>query len=269
MKRGFDGEWPKVEVLDPGSFTASGGLGRDDREEPLPGLFFTGTDTGVGKTFITAAVTRLLRRQGHRVGVCKPVATGALPGPAGCISEDTRRLAEAAGLAEEWRRVTPWAWVEPVAPPVAARCHGIALTLTQLAHAVRAWYSPGAVVLVEGVGGLLCPLTEQETVADLVAVLRMPLVVVTRRGLGTLNHTLLTLEVARARGLKVAGIVINEAVKEGGLAAATNVAELERRIDVPVLAVVPCQADGHAMDGSVLAGCDWWRLCFSQQPKHP
>jgi dethiobiotin synthetase len=229
-------------------------------------LFFTGTDTGVGKTWVVAGVARVLRGQGHRVGVCKPVATGASWVEDAWRSEDTCRLAEAAGLTSGLERVTPWAFPEPVAPPVAARCHGIRLTLEGLAGAVRAWSEAGVAVLVEGVGGFLCPLTECATVADLAAVVGLPLVVVARRSLGTLNHTLLTLEAARARDLQVAGVVVNETARPEGLAEMTNVAELARRAGVPLLAVVRYQAPGELPDRTALGRVDWWRLCHRGQP---
>jgi dethiobiotin synthetase len=235
----------------------------------VPGLFFTGTDTGVGKTFVTAAVARLLRRQGRTVTVSKPVATGAAAVEGRWLSDDTLRLAEAAGLPDNLEAVTPWAFPEPVAPPVAARRHGVTLTLDALRQAVLRLSRPGAAVLVEGVGGLLCPLTETETVADLAAALRLPLVVVARRSLGTLNHTLLTLEVARGRGLAVAGLVVNETTPVQDLADQTNVAELQRRAGVPLLAVVPHQRPGGEPEDSSLARVDWWRLCFSFRPGDP
>jgi dethiobiotin synthetase len=224
------------------------------------GLFFTGTDTGVGKTLVTAAVARLLRRQGHPVGVCKPVATGAVRVAGRWLSDDTVRLADAAGETD-LGAITPFAFPDPAAPPVAAKQQGAALTLLALIEAVRARCRPGAALLVEGVGGLLCPLTESETVADLGADLGLSLILVARRSLGTLNHTLLTLEVARARGLRVAGVVVNETVRPEGLADATNVEELRRRIDVPLLAVVPHQAEPGAGEVPALAAVDWWRLC--------
>ncbi|HZT83441.1 MAG TPA: dethiobiotin synthase [Gemmataceae bacterium] len=220
----------------------------------VAGLFFTGTDTGVGKTFVTAAVARLLRGQGRPVRVCKPVATGARQVDGRWISDDTLTLAEAAGAAGEWERLTPWTFPEPAAPPVAARAAGQQLALADLAGAVRRQAQPGAALLVEGVGGLLCPLTETETVADLAAELGLPLVVVARRSLGTLNHTLLTLEVARGRGLPVAGVVVSETARPEGLAEETNVEELRRRIAVPLLAVVP-----HGEPAAV-AAVDWWAL---------
>ncbi len=226
------------------------------------GLFFTGTDTGVGKTFVAAAVASILRRQGHSVRVCKPVATGAAAVDGKCLSEDTVRLAEAAGIPrEQWRRVTPWTFLEPAAPPVAARVQGIMLRLSDLAEAVLTQAQVGTALLVEGVGGLLCPLTENETVADLVACLGIPMVVVVRRSLGTLNHTLLTLEVARTRSLPVAGIVVNETTWPQGLAEETNVEELRSRMSVPLLAVVPFQNVPATANLPALADVDWWRLC--------
>src|SRR5207302_4707001 len=170
----------------------------------IAGLFFTGTDTSVGKTFVMAAVARTLRNQGRRLRVCKPVATG-VDGEG--FNEDTRELAEAAGLpGSQWRQVTPWVFPDAVAPPVAAQRQGVVLNLGELAEAVAGLAEADSALLVEGVGGLLCPLTQTHTVADLAAMLGMPLVVVVRRSLGTLNHTLLTLAVARQRRLPVAGI---------------------------------------------------------------
>jgi dethiobiotin synthetase len=232
----------------------------ENRTSISAGLFFTGTDTGVGKTFVAAAVARLLRRQGHRVAVCKPVATGAPRIGGRWLSEDTVRLAAAAGE-DDFLRVTPFTFPDAAAPPVAARRQGVVLTLPDFIEAVRVQSQPGAALLVEGVGGLLCPLTETETVADLVAALDLPLVVVTRRALGTLNHTLLTLEVARIRRLRVAGVVVSETARPEGLADATNVEELRRRIAVPLLAVAAHHADGAREDEASLAAVDWWRLC--------
>jgi dethiobiotin synthetase len=232
----------------------------ENRTSISPGLFFTGTDTGVGKTFVAAAVARLLRRQGHRVAVCKPVATGAPWVGGRWLSEDTVRLA-AAGGEDDFLSVTPLTFPDAAAPPVAARRQGVVLTLPALIEAVRVRNQPGAALLVEGVGGLLCPLTETETVANLVAALDLPLVVVTRRALGTLNHTLLTMEVARIRRLRVAGVVVSETVPPQGLADATNVEELRRRMGVPLLAVAAHQADGAREDEASLAAVDWWRLC--------
>jgi dethiobiotin synthetase len=233
-----------------------------DRDPPLRGLFVTGTDTGVGKTVVTSALVRLFRRQGQPVGVCKPVATGAKPVAGRWVSDDTIQLAAAAGIGEDWERITPWAWPEAAAPPIAARLAGAAITLREIVEAIHHQSRTDVPLLVEGVGGLLCPLTDTETVADLAAMLALPLIVVARRSLGTLNHTLLTLECAARRGLRVAGVVVNETTRPQGVADETNVNELRRRIDSPILAVVPHQPRPPVDALPALAAVDWRRLCF-------
>jgi dethiobiotin synthetase len=226
----------------------------------MRGLFVTGTDTGCGKTFVTAALARLLRRQGRAVCVCKPVATGAEWRDGRLIADDTLLLAEA-GERADLDAVTPWAFAEPAAPPVAARAAGTVLHLDEIVAAVRRRAAGAEVLLVEGVGGLLCPLTDEATVADLAAALGLPLLIVARRSLGTLNHTLLTLEAARGRGLRVAGVVVSETAPPAGLAERTNVDEL-RRLGVPVLAVLPYGDDGTALTGWLGAS-----LTFREAPR--
>jgi dethiobiotin synthetase len=221
----------------------------------IRGLFLTATDTGAGKTFVTAAIARIWRRQRRPFCVCKPVATGA----ENEWSEDTRLLAEAAGETD-LMAVTPYRFAAPAAPPVAARLSGVPLELSALEAAVRRRASEGKTVLVEGVGGLLCPLTERETIADLVSALRLPLIVVARRSLGTLNHTLLTLEAAQRRGLHVAGLVVTATTPVRGVAEETVVKELRGRLDVPLLAVVPHQPDHAGGEIAALAAVDWWWL---------
>lgn len=219
----------------------------------MQGLFLVGTDTGVGKTTVAVGLVRLLRRQGHAVRIVKPVATGG--------DEDPRRLAAAAGETD-LRAVTPWCFAAPAAPPVAARMEGTSLSLEELARAVRSRWRPGTGVIAEGVGGLLCPLTESETVADLANLLRLPLVVVARRSLGTLNHVLLSLEVARHRGLDVRGLIVSETSPPQGIAEETNIEELTKRIHVPLLAVLrhrPAGPDSEDISAD-LAATDWWGL---------
>jgi dethiobiotin synthetase len=227
-------------------------------------LLITGADTGCGKTLVTAALVRLMRRQGRCVNVCKPVATGAAWIDGRWLSEDARLLAEAAEVAPE--QVTFWTFEAPAAPPVAARQAGQTLSLEPIARAVRQLFQPNTLTLIEGVGGLLCPLTERETVADLAALLGVPLLVATRRSLGTLNHTLLTLEVARGRRLPVVGLVVTETTPLQGVAEETCIEELVRRIDVPLLAVLPHQGDRMHAIPEALTAVDWWRLAGRVNP---
>jgi dethiobiotin synthetase len=221
----------------------------------MRGLFITATDTGAGKTFVTAFIAHTWRRDGRPFRVCKPVATGA---ESEC-SDDTRILAAAAGDTD-FHAITPYSFALPAAPPVAARLAGTNLRLEDLAAAVRRRAADDNTVLVEGVGGLLCPLTERETVADLVTKLSLPLVIAVRRSLGTLNHTLLTVESAQRRDLRVAGIVVTSTTPVTGVAEQTVVEELRKRLDVPLLAVLPHQANSECSKMPALETVDWWRM---------
>jgi dethiobiotin synthetase len=184
------------------------------------------------------------------------VATGADWIVGRWLSEDTRILAEATGD-EAYDEITPWTFQTPAAPPVAARAARSELQLNELVAAVHRRWTPGTFLLVEGIGGLLCPLTENETVADMAVELDLPLVIVARRSLGTLNHTLLTLEAAHARRLRVAGVVVCETTPSTGPAEESNVEELRRRIRVPLLAVVPHRREGASWEAPTV---DWNRL---------
>jgi dethiobiotin synthetase len=222
--------------------------------EPMHGLFITATDTGAGKTFVTAALARLWRCERRPFRVCKPVATGA----ENDWSEDTRLLAEASGD-PDLHAITPYTFAAAAAPPVAARLAGTALRLEDLAAAVRRRAVENNAVLVEGVGGLLCPLTERETIADLAVELALPLIVVARRSLGTLNHTLLTVEAAQRRGLRLAGVVATATTPVQGVAEETVIEELRNRLDVPLLAVLPYQRNADD-ERATLQAVNWWQL---------
>lgn len=226
-------------------------------------IFFTGTDTGVGKTTVVCAVARTLRQMGRSVGVCKPIATGAERTSGGWIAEDTRLLADAIAVHPFESTITRWTFTEPLAPNVAARRAGVTLELTEIANEVRQRIaaSQNELFLIEGVGGLLCPLTDSATIADLIATLGVPLVIVSRRSLGTLNHTLLTLEVARGRGLDVRGVIVNETEPPDGLADQTNLDELSRLVrsyGVPILGLMSHRKDETA--GMSMTDVDWWNL---------
>lgn len=226
----------------------------------LPGLFVTGTDTGVGKTRVAAAIARRLVAEGYRVGVLKPVATDV------SRPDDADLLIEAIGGGVPLEQVVPIRFEQPLAPVVAARLSGTPLEQDRVNRAVAEaldWWSDRAdVVIVEGVGGLLCPLAEGTTVADLAIRVDYPLIVVARRGLGTLNHTLLTIEAARRRELRVAGVVLNGSEPTTDpLAEATNPVELSRRLNgVSVLADIPYTHDDLACS-TCLACVDWYGRC--------
>jgi len=204
------------------------------------GLFVTGTDTGVGKTYVTAGIVRQLREAGVRVGACKPVASGAETWPAGLVWGDVEALWSALGGEYARERICPQRFVAPLAPPMAARAEGRTVDAPLLRSGVEWWREQVEFLLVEGVGGLLAPVSDHELVADLARDLGFPLLIVARRGLGTINHTLLTLEAAQSRGLPVAGVVLNEPVAPdpGDVSANKNAAELARWSGVPILGEV-------------------------------
>jgi dethiobiotin synthetase len=223
----------------------------------LPGLFIVGTDTGVGKTRIASAIARRLLAEGQRVGVLKPVATGGVRVEGVWRSDDAERLLEAIGRQAPPEMVAPIVFEEPLAPVIAARRQGMPLEQADIEQsveaAVRWWSKQAELLIVEGVGGLLCPLAEGTTVADLAVSLDYPLLIVARRGLGTLNHTLLTVEAALSRGLRLAGIVLNQ-TEPGAetLADATGADELARRLDgVPILAELAYHNDPANLAGAI------------------
>jgi dethiobiotin synthetase len=175
---------------------------------PLRGCFVTGTDTGVGKTVVAASIVARLRDRGVAVRALKPLITG-LDDPADPVwPRDHELLARVAGASPQETIVAGFG--PAVSPHLAAELTGSPVPpVAELADLVRgAGGSPSAVLVVEGVGGLLVPLSPDGDVRDLALALELPLVVVARAGLGTINHTLLTLEAARRVGLRVAGVVL-------------------------------------------------------------
>ncbi len=205
-----------------------------------PGLFITGTDTEVGKTYVAAMIARWLRGQGRRVGVYKPIASGCLWQENNLVSEDAFALWEAAGRPATLEAVCPQRFAAALAPHLAAQAEGQRADFGQMIAGLESWTASSDILIVEGAGGLLCPVTEgTETIADLAQIFGFPLVVVARNSLGTINHTLLTLEVARGRQLPVAGIVLNNiGAGQGDISVSSNRSELQQRAGVPILAEV-------------------------------
>jgi dethiobiotin synthetase len=178
-----------------------------------PGLFITGTDTSVGKTYVAAMIARACHARGLRVGVYKPAASGCRVTPQGTASDDALALWEAAARPGMLDRVCPQAFSAPLAPPLAARSEGRRVDPLLLRRGVEFWRETSDLVLVEGAGGLLSPLGDDDLVIDLAADLGYPLLIVARNALGTINHTLLTLRAAAAHAppMKVAAVLLNDA----------------------------------------------------------
>ncbi|WP_018877227.1 dethiobiotin synthase [Thioalkalivibrio sp. ALE28] len=176
--------------------------------ETLQGLFVTGTDTGVGKTFVGCALLECWRQQGLAPQPRKPVESGCPPGPDGLLPEDGLNLTRAAGLPDTAiALVTPWRFPDAIAPDQAAANQGVHLTLAELAAACAGEGTGPR--LVEGAGGFYSPLCADGLNADLAEHLGLPVLLVAEDRLGTLNTCLLTLEALERRGLSLAGIVLN------------------------------------------------------------
>jgi dethiobiotin synthetase len=171
------------------------------------GLFVTGTDTGVGKTVVAGAVCAALAARGRRVAAFKPVVTG-LDEPAGDWPRDHDLLASAASAGQSPEQVAPLRFGPPVSPHYAAEQAGEPIEPLALANDARAAGEGADVLVCEGVGGLLVPLSPGYLVRDLALDIDLPLLVAARPGLGTISHTLLTIEAARTGGLDVAAVVI-------------------------------------------------------------
>lgn len=204
------------------------------------GIFITGTDTGVGKTLVAASLVRALRARGLDAGAMKPVASGGIRTPRGLVSEDAEILQRSGGLSDPLKLINPLCLELPLAPSVAAELAGVEIDLGEVREAYEALQRRHELLVVEGVGGLLVPIRGEYLVADMAQEMGLPLVIVARPGLGTINHTLLTIAVARSYDLEIRGFIINGFREDAaGLAERTNPAQIERLGKVPLLGILP------------------------------
>jgi dethiobiotin synthetase len=220
----------------------------------LRGVFVTGTDTGVGKTVLAAALAAALRAAGVDVAAFKPAVTGLDESEPGRPA-DHELLAAAAGRPPD--EVAPYRFGPPVSPHLAAELAGTALDPGALVAAARALHAD--VVVAEGVGGLLVPLTLGFTVRDLAVELGWPVVVAARPGLGTISHSLLTVEAARAAGLDVRAVVLTPWPDEPSVMQRSNREAIERLggVEVATLPTVGLDVGELARAGAALPYERW------------
>ena len=203
------------------------------------GLFVAGTDTGVGKTLITAGLGYALRSLGIDVGVMKPVETGC-PTRAGRLRPlDALTLREATGARDALDLINPYRFHEPLAPMVAAERSGRHIDVGRLEERFARLADRHSVVLVEGAGGLLAPITKETSCLDLAVKLKLPLLVVIGSRLGALNHARLTVEAALHARVPVAGAILNHFHVDRSAARTTNLSALSRLLPVPLLGEIP------------------------------
>jgi dethiobiotin synthetase len=205
---------------------------------PAKGWFVTGTDTGIGKTLVAAALTRALVARGLRVAVMKPVASGSDPTAEGPRNSDALTLMAAANVTAPYEVVNPYCFLPPISPHIAAREAGVVIDLTLLRSRFDSLAKAADCVIVEGAGGWLAPLGDTAAMADLAATLSLPVLLVVGLRLGCLNHALLSRDSLRTRGMAFAGWIAN-AIEPQFERAAENLAALTARFGAPPLACVP------------------------------
>lgn len=207
----------------------------------MSGWFVTGTDTGVGKTIIAGALAKLAREHGRRVGVFKPVASGCRRDPRlGLVNEDTEFLAHCAEARETLETITPVRYAGDLAPMVAAEHSKHPVDFEAIDTSWQRIRKDNDWLIVEGAGGLLVPIDRRTSVADLAGRFELPLIIVARATLGTINHTLLTLEAAKRRKLKVAAVVVNGYHPASAtLAEETNPDVIARLAKITIPLIVP------------------------------
>jgi dethiobiotin synthetase len=233
-----------------------------------PGLFITGTDTGVGKTLIAGAIARILTDAGLKVGVFKPIATGCTRRWEGLVSYDTEFLANCANSELSLSTITPIGYLTPAAPIVSAAREGQPIDFNKIADAYRNIGENSDIVIVEGIGGVRVPLAMEFDLLDLAAEFNLPVVIVARPNLGTINHTLMTVDCVRAAELKIAGIVINSYDATKAMVAEETAEQVISQCSgVNVLSVVPFDETVSIEEpdlGEVviesLMDCDWAKL---------
>lgn len=205
--------------------------------------FITGTDTGVGKTHVVISLAKQLRSSRHEVGIYKPACSGADESPIGPVWADVAYAWDVLGGKYSQDQICPQRFLAPLAPPEAARLEQRFVDRDLLLRGFRDWQqtlakSPSSLLLVEGAGGWLSPLAEGETNADLAADLNLPVIVVAANRLGVINHTLLTIESIRSRGLNVEGVILNQLAMKPDESAASNARHIEQLGHIKVVAEV-------------------------------
>jgi dethiobiotin synthetase len=203
------------------------------------GVFITGTDTGVGKTLIAGAIAKILSQKGKKIGVFKPVATGCKKTKKALLSEDAQFLAHCANSKSGLDLVNPVTFKTPAAPFACEKAENKKVDFKRIADAYNKICQNSDFIIVEGIGGVKVPITDRFNVLDLAKAFKLPVVIVARSKLGTINHTLLTIDAIRSAGLLLAGVVINgydEKTKD--FAEKTNAKIIEKLGKVKILAVV-------------------------------
>ncbi|MEN1934639.1 dethiobiotin synthase [Paenibacillus sp. 102] len=211
----------------------------------MSGFFITATDTEVGKTVVTGALAGVLRNRGYNIGVYKPLQSGHIDSnPEG----DAARLKVASGVTTDTNRICPYSIEEPLAPRLAMQRAGRTVTLAQIISHYNELMKECDSLFVEGAGGLAVPYTEDALVVNFAKELKLPLIIVARPTLGTVNHTVLTISYAREHGLTVAGVILSGCKECEKERVQENKEMIEELSGVPVLGLLPELPEGFTRD---------------------
>jgi dethiobiotin synthetase len=227
--------------------------------EKLKGIFITGTDTGIGKTLVAAGLIKALQKQGMDPGYFKPVASGALKTRQGLLSPDVQFVIKTTGLKDPSSLINPVCLIPPLAPITAAEISRTDWTLKAVFQNLRTLQRRHSFMVVEGVGGLMVPLKKRFLVLDLMIKTGLPVLVVARASLGTINHTLMTLTLLKQKGLPVLGFLFNGLKGRPGLAEQTAPQVISDSSGVPFWGNLPFDAqvsESHSQLGSIPKGIE-------------
>ncbi len=206
----------------------------------MKAIFITGTDTGVGKTTVAACLCAFLsQRRGLDVGVMKPFESGLSKRDKDQLPWDAICLKEAAGSGDDLDLISPYTFEAPLAPEVAARMEHIKIDIDLVDRIYQNLLRKHDIVVVEGAGGVLVPITKNFFYVDLIKKWDVPTLVVSRLGLGTINHTLLTCTFLKSQGVKVAGVILNNVDGPLNLPEKTNPEIIKEYLDAPLLGIFP------------------------------
>jgi dethiobiotin synthetase len=237
----------------------------------IPGCFVTGAHMGAGVASVSGAIADWFRRNGARVGVCVPAATGVKRRREGLVSEEAEFLAKCADSRFPLDLICPQRFAEDLEPAIAARRAGVSLDWDAIARSIRIISSDSDVMIVAGPrGGAMVPLDERYLTIDLALMLKIPAIVVAQAGRGSINQTLLTLNALRGASVRVAGIVINRYPTDTpSTEVETSLREIEKRAGVPLLCIIPNEPapSGELSTGAVAAVnlVDWRAKIIAQK----
>ena len=202
------------------------------------GFFITGTDTGIGKTTAAVALMRALKQQGYRVGGMKPVAAGCRPSAQDLKNDDALKLMSEASVDIAYEHVNPYAYEPPIAPHIAAAQTNRPVVIEKITGAYQTIASQVDIVLVEGIGGWAVPINDNQTMADVVITLKLPVILVVGIRLGCLNHALLTFESIVHKGCQPVGWIAN-LLSENNPVSEQNIHFLRQALPMPCLGTLP------------------------------